>query len=291
MPCRSDGLAKMLEKRWERVFNEMLRRLKWAQETGIARLLAEAIEEGVRGLCRVSRCTVAMVEARLLYRGAWGRGEPQPWAWFGVHIHPIYNIPVIPASSIKGAMRSFYAKTLTAALRCPRGERDSCIEACISTLFGGTGEEEHFTTGLSPIIVTDAYPLQPGIEGMVAPDVQTPHYQRGEKPVGDEESAKPRPLRGYSAGLGTRYRFYVILDEDRLEAYTGQTRRKHRAATRHPLQACITSIVGAPDTKRLLAYLVTGALEREGIGGKTTRGYGILRVENLTVTRTKRRAA
>ncbi len=236
--------------------------------------ILDEILGGLQRLCRRGRCLVVDVEARLVYRGGFGRGAAQPWGWFGVYLHPVYLVPVLPGSSIKGALRSFYARLLE-----ERSCSQRCVEACISAVFGDA--EDSPIAGVSPLIVTDGYPVKAGPEGILVGDVLTPHYQSGGETVRGEEEARPKPIQGFSIGTGTLFRFLLFLDEEHLWENLESLRGIASSA-------CISSVVGSPDPLRLLLYLLVGALEKEGLGGKTSRGYGLMRITSLQAYRVHR---
>ncbi len=240
----------------------------------VSRSLLDEVRGGLQRLCRRGRCLVVDVEARLVYRGGFGRGAAQPWSWFGVYLHPVYLVPVLPGSSIKGALRSFYARLLE-----ERSCNQRCVEACVSAIFGGA--EDSPVTSLSPLMVTDGYPVRAGPEGILVGDVLTPHYQSGGETVRGEEEARPKPIQGFSVGAGTVFRFLLFLDEERLWENLESLRGIASSS-------CISSVVGSPDPLRLLLYLLVGALEKEGLGGKTSRGYGLMRITSLLAYRVHR---
>lgn len=118
-------------------------------------------------------------------------------------LHPIYGIPYIPASSIKGILRHYLAEF---------EEGRTLIEK----IFGENDEKS--TTGkpmLGQYIFFDAFPTKaPRIEL----DVMTPHYPKyyGEgQPPADWQS--PTPIHFLTVGQGTPFRFLIGLPNDGLK--------------------------------------------------------------------------
>lgn len=237
------------------------------------RRLIESIVSGMlRGLRRTCRrkCVILEVAARLVYRGAPGRGAVNPLAEFGVQLHPVYLFPYIPGSSLKGLLRSVYVKTLSST-RC--GCEDRLVERCTAAIFGSAGDG--LIPGISAVTVTDAYPIDAGQEGLLVGDVLTPHYTHGGVVVRGEDEAAPVPVKGFSVGEGTLFKFFVVVDEWYL--------RERIGALGVTEQQCISCVVDVPSILDLVAYLLVRGLEYEGVGGKTSRGYGVMRIEKLRI--------
>ncbi|NOZ88462.1 MAG: hypothetical protein GXO15_00880, partial [Crenarchaeota archaeon] len=123
--------------------------------------------------------------------------------------------------------------------------------------------------GLGGLVFFDAYPLEAGERGLVEGDVLTPHYRAGGRLV-SELDAGPTPVVGFSLAPGVRFRFVVGVDWWRLR------RRLERAGCAGLQADAVAGVVGAS-----LVY----ALERVGLGGKSTRGYGFFEVEDYSVER------
>lgn len=142
----------------------------------------------------------------------------------GLAWHPIFNIPYIPASSIKGALRAAFP------------DRVCGLEK--TALFGTTSEE-------SILVIFDAYPIR--WEKVMEPDVITPHYKEISGEI-HETSADPTPLVFPTVPPGTTFAFIV-----------GMRRGE-------PAQQCDVELFQA----------IKNAL-KNGIGAKTTLGYGIFK--------------
>lgn len=107
----------------------------------------------------------------------------------GISWHPILNVPYIPASSLKGAVRA-YAEA-------------SNIRPC------GKAPEELFGTagGAGLIEITDAYPVK-CVDKLIEPDIINPHYREVEGQIG-EADVSPTPLLFPTAARGVVFRFFV----------------------------------------------------------------------------------
>ncbi|OYT56519.1 MAG: type III-B CRISPR module RAMP protein Cmr6 [Desulfurococcales archaeon ex4484_217_2] len=107
----------------------------------------------------------------------------------GLAWHPLFNLPYIPSTSIKGAFRSYIEEKKT--------------EICnysLEDLFGSLNKE-----GL--LVFTDALPVSCKTK-LIEPEVITPHYIESEDLI-DESSSKPRPLVFPVIASGVELEFIV----------------------------------------------------------------------------------
>jgi len=105
----------------------------------------------------------------------------------GLNFDPISNVPFIPGSSIKGAVRATFSIYFKSKQN---------IE---ERIFGG----KNF---IGVVRFSDAYPINLGKNGLLLyPDVITPHYTDAE----DELSVKPTPIVHLSIAPGTLFLFYI----------------------------------------------------------------------------------
>lgn len=137
------------------------------------------------------------------WRMVTGMGEASVYET-NMTLHPIYGVPYIPASSIKGILRHYL------------NEFDEGKEL-IEQVFGKNDEESR--TG-KPVrgqyIFFDAFPTKaPRIEL----DVMTPHYPKyyseGQPPA-DWQS--PNPIHFLTVGQGTPFRFLIGLPNNELQS-------------------------------------------------------------------------
>jgi CRISPR-associated protein Cmr6 len=142
----------------------------------------------------------------------------------GTIIHPILGFPIIPGSSMKGALRSYLS-----------GIKYENVEE----ILGGP------STSSSKIVITDAYPVDAGKKKLMEPDVITPIYKDPR-----EHKASPVPIIYPVVAKGVKFRFFVALKEP-------------KGSLREEVRKWVSEVID------------------EGIGGKTTVGYGILGIESL----------
>jgi len=103
----------------------------------------------------------------------------------GTSWDPYWNLPYIPATSLKGAIRSSAGRT-----------------NCLKDL--GTLEEA------SSVVVLDAYPiLCPHGRSLVTVDIINPHYREVEGEVSEVESS-PTPLAMLTVASGTAFRITIL---------------------------------------------------------------------------------
>jgi CRISPR-associated protein Cmr6 len=142
---------------------------------------------------------VREVEIRLSERGVFGVGSVFGQIPFevGLYMHPYFNVPYIPASSIKGAIRSAYHNLFEKKVA---NAEEKCKE-----IFG----DEHFA-GL--IGFTDALPIELGENGYVLyPDIINPHYRDAE----NEMSVSPSPIIYLTVAPGTVFKFLIYITKER----------------------------------------------------------------------------
>ncbi len=107
------------------------------------------------------------IGAKLVYRARPGSAEPVVGLDFGFVTHPVFLIPFIPGSSVKGVLRSVYEGFLR-----ERFGDDHDVEGCVGALFGSVDES---LGGVGPVVAFDAFPASPGVGGVfVVGDVVTP---------------------------------------------------------------------------------------------------------------------
>ena len=195
----------------------------------------------------------------------------------------LFDVPYIPGSSLKGAVRSWVLR------RCSElnsvNERRRCGELAFRLfgassgylvskdnkdekewfreVFGGLPRASEAWAGL--VSFYDAYPVSGGRGslacGLLEPDILTPHYYRGGNPVSDEFDVEPVPVPHLVIAPGTVFRVVVSLDPG------------GEAVARSLAGLLRGGNVG--DGLAALAWIITEALG-EGIGARTGKGYGAL---------------
>jgi CRISPR-associated protein Cmr6 len=132
------------------------------------------------------------LEATLTYRALVGASSSfgQPAFEVGLSFDPILNVPCIPGSSIKGAVKA------SAALK------EVFSDELVKELFGNGS--------IGRLDFSDAYPVKVGVKGyLIIPDVLTPHYNKGEEDILQEHKVMPTPIPFLSIAPGTVFRFIV----------------------------------------------------------------------------------
>lgn len=192
------------------------------------------------------------VEVRLKSRGLYGTSSNFGKLIFevGLFFDPILNVPYIPGSSLKGAVRASYFVILR-----HRGYSEKDAESECNLLFGS------HPAGASWVGFTDAYPTKAGKnEYILYPDIMTPHYKKNVK---TELDVKPDPLSFLTVAPGTHFRFFVFQKRQR------------------PSRADVRSILErlAPEEKGLgLLDLSLLLALKQGIGAKTMLGYSTFEI-------------
>jgi len=165
-----------------------------------------------------------------------------------ITLHHTYGVPYIPGSALKGLASSYAAKHLEDQDSWKRSFSGGKTERGVlqKLIFGDTSE-----SGL--VIFYDALP-KPGDFHLDA-DVITVHhpdyYQGGKKPPADWDSPTPVP---FITARGT-FRFYLGL----VPLPEGEVEKGRKVL-------------------ELAALLLKKALEEEGVGAKTTLGYGRIKI-------------
>ncbi|KSU48688.1 hypothetical protein AS033_10170 [Exiguobacterium indicum] len=162
----------------------------------------------------------------------------------GLKIHPTYGVPMVPGSSIKGAIRSW-------ALRNLEGGADF-VELLFGT--GSDGEEAHRgIIEFDDLLFADA---------SIQPDILTPHYQRYTSSGGEGEptdSGSPIPVS-----------FYRVKADRPAKLVVRFSRRFKSRLAKVGYDPELFSLY-FPD-------VLKGALTH-GLGAKTAVGYGSFTVE------------
>ena len=169
------------------------------QMTQRCKRLLDEYERGYR--CAGYR--VARFEATLLERALPGVSQTFGKLLFeiGLEFDPYLNVPIIPGSSIKGALRVAYE--YASEPNWPS----------VSDIFGEGGE--HARVG--SLIFTDAYPVEPGRGKMILyPDILTPHYSRKGEDILEEWGWEPTPIPYLSVAPGTTFGFIIASRRDEL---------------------------------------------------------------------------
>ena len=142
----------------------------------------------------------------------------------GLSFDSILNVPFIPGSSLKGA----FSHALEILLE-KNGKSINEAKKLVEIVFGS---EEW--SGL--IGVSDAYPVEPGVNGFLfEPDVVTPHYPGAET----EFDVSPNPVPFLTVARGVVFEFYIYFNK---EIYQEEFKQLGRRAKRKQAKLGIVDI-------------------------------------------------
>lgn len=164
--------------------------------------ILEMLEEVKKALLS-SGYEVKVVKAKLKSRGIFGASSSFGVIPFevGLIFDPLLNVPFIPGSSIKGAVRTAYYD-----LCKDKGPNEEKCKQICERIFGGE------KSGISLVGFTDAYPVKAGKKGYILyPDVMTPHY----KDVKSELDLKLTPIIHLTVAPSTMFQFYIFYKKKR----------------------------------------------------------------------------
>lgn len=227
------------------------------------------VSEGLAGHGR----SVGIVEAELVER-AFVRGGPSlPLLELPVGMHPLFLVPFIPGSSLKGLVRSMFLDYAVSSL----GVEEAEAERCGRVLFGSAGDSwGRSGYGVGVVGFLDAYPVSSGAEGLLAGEVLTPHYKKEKENerVRSEIEASPRPIVGVAVGRGTRFLIVFYVDGARWPRGGGECRALLERVNLEPVPRGLALFV---------AGLLLRGLEYAGCCGKSGRGFGGFSVRSFRI--------
>jgi len=124
----------------------------------------------------------------------------------GLFFDPILNVPFIPSSTLKGAFRHALLELIFknyVKKGMSKREAEEKAKTVVEHIFG--------SEKLSSLVgVTDAYPIKPGISGLLLePDVITPHYSS----VKTELDVKPNPVLFLTIARGIELEFFIYFNK------------------------------------------------------------------------------
>lgn len=112
---------------------------------------------------------------------------------------PIFNLPYIPASSIKGLIRDYFESNKDKIISIGNYTSDDLF---------GTLEK----SGL--LVFFDAYPVECEGESLIEAEVLTPHYREAEYII-DEARSSPTPIIYPVVASGTILRFIIAVNDEK----------------------------------------------------------------------------
>lgn len=191
----------------------------------------------------------------------------------GLEVDPLYGIPLIRGSGIKGAVRWCAETELEYFMRNKNSIKDTAnikdleeFRKTISVLFGCSKEDKQLFESCKNVpagsvgaaLFLDAYPIDNTLGlPIVIPDVITPHYMREGKEILDEAEVRPNPLVHISISFGTVFVFPIVIDVLRLKA---------------------NGMMSEDKAENNLDRWLQCALEEIGVGLRTSVGYGVFKL-------------
>jgi CRISPR-associated protein Cmr6 len=129
----------------------------------------------------------------------------------GLSFDPIMNLPYIPGSTIKGAIRSVFRELLSSSTLVREGRcKQESIDDIVDRVFGSSS---HKKVSIGLVGFTDAYPVSTGNGNMVLePDVITPHYTCTSGKECTEFDVVPIPIQFLTIAPGTRFKFLMFFN-------------------------------------------------------------------------------
>jgi CRISPR-associated protein Cmr6 len=207
-------------------------------------------------------------------------------------LHHVYGIPYIPASAVKGVVRSWIITE-----RFGRDEKDAIKDNGFCDVFGCPKEIEGINSHYNEdrqgkVWFFDAFPLS---EPKIEVDIMNPHYgdyyaekKANGNPVPPADYLKPNPITFLTVGEKDKegnplqFQFHMGIKEKDNEAI-GAGSRLLKDSNKLPIKvrkSGTNELVEASANTRLLniteAWLIK-ALEEHGIGAKTAVGYGYMK--------------
>lgn len=192
-------------------------------------------------------------------------------------LHHVYGIPYLPASSVKGVVRSwvirncFWKEDAAEGKRSKASEEAAMQDSLFAYIFGKdtSGSDKQAQQG--HIIFFDAFPQSAPV---IEPDIMNVHYPKYYGGTGlpvDYDSPNPIPFltvgKCDANGKPLLFKFYIACKErDVKPEITGNMIDK--AGDKLPSQSTILDAVG---------FWLTSALTSHGIGAKTAVGYGYMK--------------
>ncbi|BCU68783.1 type III-B CRISPR module RAMP protein Cmr6 [Stygiolobus caldivivus] len=227
----------------------------------------KSLDEGVNALRSTGYCALD-ITARTAKKFYVGVSELSPFYLFfetGLVWDLALNLPYIPGSVIKGVLRSYMTDL------CNKNEE--CI-SYVYEIFGVPEKDIHrgenveiYVTGLdassSLLVVLDSYPIKG--ERLLTGDITTPHYFKRGGAVKNEYEVSPKPSLRVAINEGVTFRFVVGIHQDAL-----------------PLFQEWASYLGYKSGGMSFLLPLFYAF-KQGIGAKTSRGYGEFELEDFSL--------
>jgi len=153
----------------------------------------------IEEIYRNSGFDIVSFEAKLEERGLFGASQHFSILLFevGLEFDPYLNTPIIPGSSLKGAIRSSWRSLFS----------NKFVDA-ENTIFGSKDK-------IGACIFHDGYPIKPGKNNcLLYPDVITPHYIKEGQDILKETETELRPKVYLTVAPETVFKFIIAIPED-----------------------------------------------------------------------------
>jgi CRISPR-associated protein Cmr6 len=192
-----DNFTKEMEK-----FRQRLEKTYYIEFAVSSAKLYKSLLEDIKNAYEELDFATAYFEASLVERGLFGASQNFGKFLFEIALewNPYLNVPIIPGSSIKGAFRAAYNN-----LRKPDWP-------ATNEVFGSSEPEAE----AGDLIFSDAYPVKPGLNGMILyPDILNPHYFKEGKDILYEIGWEPIPNPYLTIAPGVTFGFLIVSPERR----------------------------------------------------------------------------
>jgi CRISPR-associated protein Cmr6 len=235
----------------------------------------ERVEKQKESLKKIGYEDIFSSKLKTAYRLVVGLGSGSVFET-SLTLHHIFGIPYIPASALKGVVRSvsfweiaksqiekninFNIEEFQKKLYDENISNSDTEEIIIHKILFGTQEFK----GL--LIFLDSYPENNNF-GIFELDVMTPHYQKyytENQTPGDWEN--PNPITFLTVKKGIPFEFNVLIDKHRLQEI-----EKNKIIP----EKVIEKLKNYQELKNKVKRWLELALKEFGVGAKTRLGYGI----------------
>lgn len=209
-----------------------------------------------------------------------------------ITLHHVYGIPYIPASAVKGIVRSWIISE-----RFGRDEKEAIVDNGFCDVFGCPQKIERINSYYNEdrqgkVWFFDAFPLS---EPKIEVDIMNPHYgdyyadkKVNGNPVPPADYLKPNPITFLTVGekdkVGNPLKFQFIIgikekDNDALGAGSRLLNDSNELLIKVRKKGTNKLAYASADTRLLniTEAWLKKALEEHGIGAKTAVGYGYMK--------------
>lgn len=174
----------------------------------------------------------------------------------GVSWDTLFDLPVIPASGVKGVMRSIVEDYLDS-----KGISGDVMEKFVSGIFGG--KDGGGIVG--SVVFFNSYPVYAS-RGLLVREILNPHYNLVQGNVRSELDVMPIPIKHVAVARGVRFGFLVAFNPRLLEYGSEEMKR-------------VAEILNIPTSdartlKMKIVSLFMGAVLNTGLGSRTLKGFG-----------------